>query len=1504
MPQDQFRQINGPQGPINFPGSMSDEQVESAMRKLYPPKQYLPEVNQALANAPGRPTAPPESMWSQFEQMPSPMFGSFPGGRPFFNAKNQAVVPQATGDYSGKRGYRQVVEGVEQASEPNRRDLMQGSARAVGGVFEAATPLMIAGAVESPVGTAKAIAGGEIGGYFGRKGVQLAGGGPEAQEFAGMLGNVIGGSIGVGHETLKSGTLAGAVADKTLPEKFGEHAKATPLEAPSTPKTQDQIAALKAETEAETHPIAPVERVERITKKPTPMDLSVKEPSVQDRVAKIKEQAAPKPTPEQEIADLRAQRAQEETDLRSQISERRTLINVRQALNPKALEKYDALGNSGVPRYDAPGNVEGYDALGIKKAAGPQVPEADTRLAQKQAEMKVRQDAINAKQAENERFIQEHRAAEDARVARLRKEVDARKAFISKASGSSQMGTEATPTETAQPAAKPIPAPKETTRSGEPIRAASQPEVRESAKGAELGRRIAKQPDNLAPVDFNQRMQVARERVAKWQEEHPGVSKSEAQRIVSEQMKKERGSLGGSEPDSPQARREAKIKIYMDILRDPKASPKSLDVAYKTLTELYGLSHDHIISRMAGGAEFAKTPIEERLGPNKHLDAKADSLIGGMMDQVDRVMDRHQPVGEQKPLGKEGDASIGGVKDPGQVELERMFNLRDERGFWKMWPSRKAKPAGPGTGTALDDLTRNIETSLKAVPPDGSRMRVAERLNRDLTEGWDTVQMSLGRIAAHAAALKDSYLRPPNQTDYPTAMGRFSGALNHSAEELHQFTKKIKKMLPDERQREAVTNYIQAGGDDAVLAKRAAASKGSVRAAYERARTLTPTEVGYAKMIEAHFDRRLKEAIQLGILDHGIENYVPQIWKRSDQGAMNTFFSSITRSGLLKPDFNAAKHRIWDSYFEGEQLGRKPISKDIGFLVASWEKAFNTSVASRNLMHELTNGFASDGRPILSPSGSGKTIWDRTESTTDPEASAYLVYPKATPDETGDYRAVNHPALTKWTWVGKDAQGAPIFMKGDLLVHPEFAQKLDNVINRGKWAAEHPVQTGILKGQGFFKATLLSASPFHQIQEGTHAIFHLVNPLSPPQIDLANPTMNKLLDRGLVIGNYDPIAGFSEGLTSGSGGAIGKIPGLGRQMQKYSDFLFHDYIPRLKAKMAMEAYERNMKRFQGALVKGEITSDQIAEITASQANAAFGELNYILLGRHPQTQAVMRMMVLAPDFFEARVRFAGQALSPFGREQRAALVRGALGMYGIARILNYVLDDDPHWDKPFSVVVHGYEYKIRSLPGDIWNLMSDENSFLQHRLSFLPRAFTEFATGKDDFGRKRDAGEQAMDFVRNVVPIPLQGFMKSGMKDPLGSAMSSFGVTRGKYRTAAGALAHEYAIGNNPNDVTSHHISQLVQDYTDNKVDNKQVGDWIKSGQMNPRDVLTAMKLAQLPEIYRDYRNLPVELKAKVWKKASPQERMILNTYARKEFDMTRLLPEQRAEFMKSFAKQ
>lgn len=1345
--------------------------------------------------------------------------------------------------------------------------------------------------------------------------------------------------------------------DKTLEEKFGRDAQAAPPETSqhTQPGYTPQPTPEAQTVEAQTRPLTQVEKVEQLAKPPETL---APQESVQDRLRKIKEQVGyydtkqqlrlreeePKAPPTPLEKKQAAMRERQETAKADTLAGRDAIEAARQQ-NKVELEKLriereqlrpetppsPEVGREPAPTPAAEPKAESVQAAQptegrgepVRTPEGPSLGDLRGMIAKELVESK-KADKKSANSLADH-ILSNEKAAND--VAASPAASEKLKLLIKLAQTTADM-LKKKQEETAE---------AERTRPGSDNPQAIQEQMD----------RIASQPKptgmaepRVSLSDYQQRVELQRQLVERMQQDpkYKGVAKARLQEIAAEQIRKQRGAFGGGGPEDVRARREEKINNWINQLRDPKTDPKDLDNAFKML-RAYGLKDEEILAKVK--REVPAEPAGEGFAIPKE---KPPFNINAAIDKVDQVMQeaRVESIAQQRMKPEEsrsvqeiirdpealvegravGEPEVKGVLSPSRAELERMFNLKDERGFWRMWPAKKAKPVGPGTGTAIEALTQQMESALRAMPPTDQRLKFSERLDKTLTEGWDEVQLTLGKLAGHAAALRDSYLRPPLQTDYHTALGRFSGALNRNAVLLRDFTNTIKKQLPDQRQREAITNWMQAGGDDTILAQRAARSKGYVRAAYERARTLTPEEIGYAKMYEAHFDRRLNEAIKLDILDHGIENYVPQVWKGKDQTSAMNFFSSIGRSGLLKPDFNAAKKRIFDSYFEGEQAGYKPVNKDIGFLISSWERAFNQAIASKNLIFELSNGTAEDGRPILAPAGKGKRLFDsgsQSPLATEPPA-AYLIYPKALSHETGDYRAIDHPALTKWVWTASDDNGAPIFMKGDLRVHPksaykdasgnvkwtkDYASMLDNTVNRGKWAQQHPIQVALLKGQGFFKATLLTASPFHQIQEGTHALFHKVNPFSPPEINLADPSLNKLLDRGLVIGNYDPVAAFDEGLTSGSGGALGKIPGFGEFMQKYSDYLFGSYIPRLKAKMATEAFERNLKRFDKAIQAGKITSDQVAEITANQANAAFGELNYIMMGRHPQTQAIMRFMFLAPDFLEARARFAGQAFSPLGREQQAALIRGALGLYIGFRILNKLFDDDYHWDRPFSFVVGGYEYKFRNLPSDIWNMLKEPNSFAQHRLSFLPRGGAELMVGKDDFGRKRNLGQQIVDFVKAVMPIPAQGLTAEGQHTWFGKYVAPmFGISESKYRTEAGALAHQYAIGSLPQDVTSHHVTEMVRDIESGNFDPEKVGTYIREGKINPKDVREAFKLARMPELYRDYYRLPVEQKAKVYEAATPKERAILKRFAKRDLDTTRLLPEQRAEFMQHYAEQ
>ena len=201
-----------------------------------------------------------------------------------------------------------------------------------------------------------------------------------------------------------------------------------------------------------------------------------------------------------------------------------------------------------------------------------------------------------------------------------------------------------------------------------------------------------------------------------------------------------------------------------------------------------------------------------------------------------------------------------------------------------------------------------------------------------------------------------------------------------------------------------------------------------------------------------------------------------------------------------------------------------------------------------------------------------------------------------------------------------------------------------------------------------------------------------------------------------------------------------------------------------------------MKAYASDLASGRRTVDDIYHMTANQANAAFGELNQITLERSKTMQDALRLIFLAPDFLEARGRFALQALRKGGgdprtldywkkggpitnNEQRMALAFGAMGLWGFARIANLMINGQMHNEPEnlFSVVYKGRSYGLRTVQGDILHLMTHPVQFWMSRLNPLfGRTLLEAASGRDYFGRKRSPLEQLWDMVSTVEPASIR----------------------------------------------------------------------------------------------------------------------------------------------------
>lgn len=807
---------------------------------------------------------------------------------------------------------------------------------------------------------------------------------------------------------------------------------------------------------------------------------------------------------------------------------------------------------------------------------------------------------------------------------------------------------------------------------------------------------------------------------------------------------------------------------------------------------------------------------------------------------------------------------------------------------------------------------------LRELPPETNlkdRIKLADAEAKIGRGSLASIQTAFNKMKAYTEVAKQWYKAPPKADNFTVLFDEYIGLRDIYGIKTQQYAEEINKKFSPQTQ-EAITKWIRAGGDIAELQKRAAESSDPItKRKYTEAQSLSPDAIEFAKAEKAYYERMLDRAVEAGILEHGVDNYVNRIYKlnpkqiklgatlfeQSSPNAGNTIRSEIN-SGLFIKNPQFAKKRIYKFDWEAEKEGA--ILEDrIGYLTTIYQQSFEEAIAARQFVKKISEHTAEDGRPLVVPRGGGYPIPKGADA---PEA--YLIKPKTPPKpkeveykaETGeqypsevtfgDYKEINHPAFRKWKWVGSDVDGRPIFLESDLLIHPSGYKKINNYLKKSEvpgvidiWGFK-PIEM-VQKFQSQFKATLLSLSGFHQTHIGQHALTHGISPFYAEPIDVNRKLDYDLITHELKVYEANPAVEFMEGLRGA--GLTAKIPVIGEYAQKYTEYLFkgpNGYIPRLKMKLAKELYARNIKRY-----RGELTNDQILILSSRQANAAFGGLNYAAMGRSKTIQDLFRLGALAPDFLEARFRFAGQAAKPYGWEQLSALaIRGAIGMYVGSKIVEMIAslvdpeENKVHWDRPFSVSMYGYEFSIRSVQGDLVHLFHDPRNFLYHRLNpAVSRFGVEIVTGVDSWGNKRNISEALKDYMVSAVPIPAQGIFTKDDYALWQTILQSAGIPSWEYRTDAekeilniyktkgrdiveGATKERRDIRN-----------ELEDDYREN-ADIKPILEARDAKKITNDDVTRIVSRATQPEISLSVSALTPPEVVRVWKKANDKERVFI----------------------------
>ena len=765
-------------------------------------------------------------------------------------------------------------------------------------------------------------------------------------------------------------------------------------------------------------------------------------------------------------------------------------------------------------------------------------------------------------------------------------------------------------------------------------------------------------------------------------------------------------------------------------------------------------------------------------------------------------------------------------------QLEKFPATKPEAQFTSRRPA--AASAQPDT-TPESELARKLKGGKGAPLLSTAREQMRETRQSIGQSTRNGISQVVGAMSDLPKVLR-SIRETPKFSEFKRGLLKWNATLQRSALDVRQAQAEIRRQLPTGVKQEAITNWIQAKGDVAELNRRAAASRAlagkmgkgyaeRLARGYEEATRLTPGEIKLAEDIKGFFAEKEKAAIAAGMFEHGRQNYVTQIWQ--DEGKPDESRTG-TLGGKVSPEFKFAKKHLFDDYFQGEQAGMKPRTKAIGDLLGTYSSEMNKVVATRQLVHDLGHAKADDGRPLAAPMGFGQRIGKIGVGADGKElvSSHWLVRPGMTPDaklparlragkspeqiaaleDRGDYLNINNPAFQTWKWVGEH-DDAPIMLRSDFALHPDIHEHMERVLGKSKITAWYNspgaplnracklVVKGIDKANGGIKQAMLSLAPFHYVQEATHAVGHRINPLwNLPKLDFDDPFQRDAAEHGLVLaGDHHAMEQFRDGL--GTGPLVYRIPLAGRFLKPINEFLFNEYIPRLKLKTYDAILRRNQHVFAGDLKDGSVSMDQVKYVSANQANAAYGHLNYTDLGRSPTVQHLLRLGLLAPDFLEARGRFVGQAVQGLvgkaGREQLLALATLGLVQYTASRIINKNLDDDYHFDHPFGVVHNGREYTMRSLPEDIYKLFQDPMRFVNGRLSpLITKTALQELQGRNWRGEKVSTVDTLAEAATSGIPISLRqapglrelnATAKNSPISPMESLLGSVGLHISRY---------------------------------------------------------------------------------------------------------------------------
>jgi len=567
----------------------------------------------------------------------------------------------------------------------------------------------------------------------------------------------------------------------------------------------------------------------------------------------------------------------------------------------------------------------------------------------------------------------------------------------------------------------------------------------------------------------------------------------------------------------------------------------------------------------------------------------------------------------------------------------------------------------------------------------------------------------------------------------------------------------------------------------------------------DRTLPLTPEEQRAATIARDVYDKAGQQALQAGVLQDFLENYVNHEWKptaKRDQ-LIQEMRDALRKQPNMSPKDRHALTRKFTSLEEGKAAGLEPVSEDVNVLMSTYLDSITRAMANKKLLEALKAAEDENGKKLVQQAGKAPYSYVPINHS---QLAPYRVHPSIAPSLDFLYHSHGGGAIVQ------GIEGLNTALKRWQVSLSLFHAKalLDAFAGAGEFT--HP-------WRNFVDAAMSSAgkSRGHEAYlkgDIGDDIDHLIRSLR------ITPRKGNVPVEDVTSGFYEGLKKIQDSMDAAikySGTAtFGSILAVSKALDH---LLWENLHSGLKLVVGMNSLERLRRSYAKDFAKdpnAEVPSTaELADRAGSYTNDVFGGLNWRRLAddantrwghelgkmlANPAGRRVAQVMLFAPDWTYSTVRSVAKALGPgsgikgllnpkqVADLHRMYLIRSAMIYATLYNGINMALSGHPIWEnerngkpEPFLVDLGNGEWaQANKHAMEVPNMVTHPAKWLLGKLGNIPAEVMEQFLGKEylnpDYMPPMKEGRLA-HAAKRFLPFIGTSLLEQGPKEAISSAL-------------------------------------------------------------------------------------------------------------------------------------